>query len=741
MNTQSQKILPSLLLGLLLFCLALRPALASVHIEELLGRMCLEEKTGQMAMITLNAVSQGDLPYNPAEPHELDRQRLRRVVVTHGAGSVFNIGSHAFSAEHWRTIIAEMQRLAMEETRLRIPLLYGLDALHGMHFVYGATIFPHQIGLAATWNPALVRRAAAITAAEARAVSVPWLFSPAAEPGRNPVHARFYESFGEDPLLAAQLTAATVTGYHGGDGSEARVASCLKHFAGYALPQSGRDRSSAELAEHSLRELCMPPFVAGIGAGAESVMLNLSDISGVPVHGDRHLVQGLLKDELGFAGVVVSDWSAVEYLHNHHHVAATLDDAVALAVNAGVDLVMVPFDHRFPDQLAALVRQGRVPEARIDDAVRRILRLKVELGLFEDGGLAPDPPPPLAPPAARSLAREAATQSLVLLKNDRNILPLVHGSRILVTGPAADSLAMLHGGWSATWQGCETDSGFAAEGQSILQALRARLGEAAVLAAAAPEEAVARAGEADVIVLCLGEETYAEIFGNLDDLTLPRPQLDLARRLAASGTPVVLVLVEGRPRTLEDITEQMTAVLLAPLPGSEGGAALAAVLTGAAEPSGRLPYTYPVGPNALMTYDHRHSEAYAFSRLYPFGHGLAYTTFAYEDLSVANARLGCSDRLDVAVTVRNSGTRAGQEVVQLYVSDHYARIAPPVKRLRALDKINLAPGESRRLHFSLSPGELAFVDRDNRRLAEAGEFTVMVGSLQADFALTEDCRN
>lgn len=733
----------------LVLCLACwaAPVAAAPDIEALLQRMTLEEKTGQMTMIALNAVTRGEGLYEPAEPHALDMERLRRTIVEHHAGCLFNIATHGFPPAHWRTIIGAMQHMAMHETRLGIPLIYGLDALHGMHLAHGATIFPHQIGLAASWNPALVHQTAQVTAAEARAVSVPWLYAPAAEPGRNPVHARFYESFGEDTLLAAELTTATVAGYRA-QGPNGRVAATLKHYAGYSAPVSGRDRTTAELTERELREHYLPPFAAGIRAGAESIMLNLSDVAGVPVHGDRRLIQEVLKEELGFTGVVVSDWSAVDYLHGHHHVAASPDEAIALAITAGVDMVMVPFDHAFPAQLAELVRQGRVSRTRIDDAVRRILWLKVELGLFEHGGLASRPPPPIGDPAARALARQAATQSLVLLKNDKATLPLSPQSRLLVTGPAADSIAMLHGGWSDTWQGPAADASVQPGGPSIVQALRARLGEARVLFAPTPgkeadegERAGRLAAEADAVVLCLGEGPYAEIFGNIDDLTLPRPQLELAERLAAVGRPVILVLVEGRPRIITEIEQSMAAVLLAPLPGDEGGAALSDVLVGEAEPGGRLPFTYPAGPNALMTYDHRHSEEYAFARLYPFGHGLSYTTFDYEALRIDRDRLGCGDRLVVEVTVRNTGRRPGQEVAQLYVSDHFASIAPPIKRLRAFEKVWLRPGESRRLVFSISPRELTFVDRDNHSIAEAGSFSALVGDLRQDFTLTEDCRH
>jgi len=732
----------NILLCLTVLALLCEKAGAGTDIEALMARMTLREKIGQMAMITLNAVSKGQLPFNPAEPHELDPERLQRVIVDYNVGTVFNIGHHAFARDHWQAIITAMQDMATTRTRLKIPLLYGIDALHGMNFAFEATLFPQQIGLAATWNPDIVREAAKVTAYEARACAIPWVFTPNAEPGRNPVHSRFYESFGEDTHLAAVMTAATVDGLNAGDPAE-RAGATLKHFIGYSIPASGRDRAGADVSGHVLRETFVPPYVAGIKAGAQAVILNLSDLNGVPVHGDKRLVQELLKDELGFAGVVVSDWNAVDYLFFHHNVAPDSRKAIEMAVNAGIDLVMVPFDLGFVDVLEALVNEGKVSCARIDDAVHRVLTFKKELGLFE-GPVTPANRHPLyGSQAFKDVARRAAAESLTLLKNNRGVLPLARTSKVLVTGFAADSMAALNGGWSYTWQGVETDA--YVKGTTILAAIRDQIGAGNVVfvptlpdTADAIETAVQAAGQVDAVVVCLGETPYAEVFGNIEDLTLHRPQLELAKGLAQTGKPVVLVLTQGRPKIISEIDKAMDAIVLAYLPGNEGGRAIADVLFGKVNPSGKLPFTYPIGPNALIPYDHRRAEAYAFKALYPFGWGLSYTRFAYTNLAVTPERLDPQGRLTVCVDVKNTGERPGMEVVQLFTSDHFASIGPPVKRLRGFQKIGLAPGETKTVTFTLTAPDLAFVNAANRLVAEAGHFTLTVGQLTKTFALTSN---
>lgn len=716
---------------------------ARADVEALLARMTLREKIGQMTMITLNAVSKGQLPFTPKEPHEFDPERMRRVIVDCSVGTIFNIGHHAFSKSYWREIVTQLQAMAQKETRLKIPLLYGIDALHGMSFSTDATLIPHQGGLAATWNPALVEKAARITAYEARAAGIPWVFSPAAEPGRNPVHSRFYESFGEDPHLCEAMTTATVCGYTRADKAE-RVGATLKHFIGYSIPRTGRDRSGGDMAEHTLRDIFLGPYAAGIEAGARSVILNLSDLNGLPVHASRHWVQGVLKDELGFAGVVVSDWNAVDYLYFHHHVARDSREAIEQAVNAGIDLVMVPFDLTFVDHLESLVRQGRVPMARIDDAARRVLAFKAQLGLFEEQVLPESRYPLYGSQTFKHIARGAAAESLTLLKNTAKTLPLAKTARVLVTGFGADTMSALNGGWSYTWQGREADA-YNPEGVTILDAIRAEAGqEDRVVFVETPldrpqsvEAAVEAAKGVDAVVLCLGEEPYAEVFGNIDDLTMHPAMLDLARRLGESGKPVILVLTQGRPVVIGSIEKRMSAVLLAYLPGNEGGRAISDALYGRTNPSGRLPYTYPAGPSALFTYDHKYSEIYAHHVLYPFGWGMSYTDFSYENLLVTPDRLEPAGGLSVSVDVKNTGDRPGQEVVQLYVSDLYASVSPPVKRLKAFKKIALSPGEKQSVVFTLTARDLGFVDAANRLTAEAGEFAVSIGGLPSQpFVLT-----
>ena len=710
-------------------------------VETLLSQMTLKEKIGQMTMITLNAVSKGDLPFTPKEPHEFDPERLKRVITDYQVGTIFNIGHHAFSKSYWRQIVTELQNQTRTGTRLKIPLLYGVDALHGMSFSTDATFTPHQIGLAATWNPDLVRQASRITAYEARAAGIPWVFSPAAEPGRNPIHSRFYESFGEDPLLCAAMTAATVSGYTEADTYE-RVGATLKHFIGYTIPRTGRDRSGADMAEHMLRDIFLPPYAAGIKAGAQSVILNLADVNGLPIHGSRYWVQGVLKDELGFKGVVVSDWNSVDYLYFHHHVAKDSRQAIEQAVNAGIDLVMVPFDLTFVDHLESLVNEGRVAVTRIDDAVRRVLTFKKDLGLFEEPILPETRYPLYGSETFAAVSRRAAAESLTLLKNTNKTLPLAKTAKVLVTGFGADTMTTLNGGWSYTWQGREADA-YNPEGVTILDAIRAQVGEDHVVFVETAldrsdqiDSAVNAATGVDAVILCLGEIPYAEVFGNIDDLTLNPSQLELARRLGERGKPVIVVLTQGRPTIISTIEKKMDAILLAYLPGNEGGHAIADVLFGRVNPSGKLPYTYPAGPNALFTYDHKHSEIYSFHVLYPFGWGLSYTEFSYQNLRVSPNRLYPADTLTVSVEVTNTGDRPGQEVVQLFISDLYASISPPVKRLKGFQKVALSQGETQTVTFTLTAKDLAFVNAENHLTAEAGEFTASIGGLNEPFILT-----
>lgn len=716
----------------------------AARVRALLAAMTLREKVGQMTQLTIAAVAAG----KDAELR-LDPAKLRHALVDYGVGSLLNVSDTAMPVEWWHTTLRQVQAVAAQ-TRLKVPVVYGIDTIHGANYVTGATLFPQPLGMAATWNPELMLRGSQVAAAETRAAGIPWNFSPVLDVGRQPLWPRLYETFGEDSYLATVMGIATVRGYEGDDPAAAtRVGSCLKHYIGYSAPTSGHDRTPALLPESVLREHYLPPFAAAVKAGALSVMVNSGELNGIPGHVHGYLLKDVLRGELGFDGVVVSDWEDIKKLVSIHRVAATEKEATRLAVLAGIDMSMVPSELSFADLLVELVQEGAVPISRIDEAVGRILTMKVRLGLFDDPLRGLEAKTIVGSAEARQLALDAARESLVLLKNDQAVLPLAGSVRVLVSGPTADSLPALNNGWTLTWQGDRPEL-YPSDRPTVLGALRARLGAAQVehvpgvsydkeIDVAA---AVAAARRSDVVVVCLGELAYAETPGNIDDLALPDAQLRLAQALVATGKPVVLVLAQGRPRLIRTIAEGARAILLALNPGHEGGRAIVDVLFGDVNPSGRLPISYPRFANALRTYDHKAFEEQdtgfglkAYQPQFDFGAGLSYTRFEYTDLLLSAPSLPAAGRLGISVSVRNAGARAGSEVVQVYVSDHAASLTPPVKRLRRFAKLRLQPGESRALRFELPVSELGFVGPDNRRRLEPGTFSVLVGGLKQDFSV------
>jgi beta-glucosidase len=720
--------------------LAAGGASAQTRVDSLLARMTLEEKVGQMTQLTLAAVAAKGGPARDSV--RLDTAKLREALVDRHVGSLLNVVSGSLSVEGWHALIAQVQDVAVNRTRLGIPVLYGIDFVHGANYTRGGTIFPHNLGMAATFNPALARRAGEVTSDEAIASGLPWNFAPVLDVGRQPLWARFYETFGEDPLVASLLGREMVMGMQ----REGRVAATLKHYLGYGAPRTGHDRTPADLTRRSVREHFLPPFAAAVRAGARSVMVNSGEIDGEPLHASGYWLTDVLRGELGFTGVVVTDWQDVIFLHTRHRVAPTQKDAVRMAVQAGIDVSMTPLEFSFADHLLELVREGTIPESRIDESVRRILTLKAELGLLD----APLPDPALrerfATEAAAGAARQAARESITLLQND-GVLPLKKDARILVTGPAANSLTALNGGWTHTWQGTDA-SHFPPGPPTLLEAMLRRGSDVRYLGGSRFTDeidvaAVARAAaDADVAVIAIGEDAYAEWVGDIDDLTLPEPQLRLVEAIQATGTPVVLVLVEGRPRIVSRVAERACGVVMAYWPGMHGGDAIADVLFGDVNPSGRLPFTYPRHPNHLVTYDHVLTETLgagmdrrpdAFNPQWEFGHGLSYTTFAYSDLRVDKDELAPGDSLSVEVTVANTGARAGQETVLLFTRQHFASVTPPVRRLRAFQKVDLEPGASRTIKFRLSTDDLRFTSRDGRPTLEPGTFDVMAGGLKATF--------
>jgi beta-glucosidase len=713
-------------------------------VDSVMQKMTLTDKVGEMTQLSIDMISEGE-PYSLAEPHRLSEEKLKEVLVENRVGSILNVGGHAYTVEHWREIIRQIQDVAMNDKPTGIPVIYGIDTIHGANYTLGSTLFPQQIALAATWDTYFTKRGAEIGAYETRASYIPWSFSPVLDIGRDARWPRLWETFGEDVHLATKMGVAMVEGYQGDDaGAPHNVAATMKHFLGYSLPITGKDRTQAWIPERQLREYVLPTFKAATEAGALTVMINSGEMNGIPVHANKDILTGLLRDEMGFEGIAVSDWEDIIYLQSRHKVAKTYKDAIEMAVNAGVDMSMVPLDLQFPKLLKELVEEGKVPMERIDEAVRRILTVKFKLNLFEnpyyeEEGLYDK----FGSEEFANESYDAAVEAVTLLKNSNNILPLSKDSKILVTGPNANSLTALNGGWSRTWQG--TDPQYDTEGKpTILEALRSKMGRSSVSYVQGTsidsviniDEAVTAAKDNDVAVVVVGEAPYTEKPGDLTDLWLPEAQRELVASIAETGTPVVMILIEGRPRIVSDIEPKTEAVIMGYLPGDEGGNAIADILLGEANPSGKLPITYPRYPNDLVTYDHNYTDQIApnfgteaFNPQWEFGHGLSYTSFEYDNMQLNNSEFDSNGQTTVSIDVTNTGERSGKEVVQLYVSDLVASITPPVKRLRKFDKIQLAPGETKTVTFTLLPEDLAFVGKDNEWITEAGEFALHIGPI------------
>ncbi len=729
----------------------------SAQIEDLIRRMTIEEKVGQMTQLTIDMVTNGS-----DQKVEIDQAKLEKAVVKYGVGSILNVNNQALTLDHWHRIIGPIQQAA-HRTRLKIPVIYGIDTIHGANYIQGSTLFPQQLGMAATWNPALMQRASEIAAMETRAAGITWSFSPVLDVGRHAMWPRLWETFGEDPYLATVMGTAFVRGLEGDDLTSGRhVASSLKHYVGYSFPLTGRDRTPAYIPDHALREYFLPPFAAAVKAGARTVMVNSAEINGVPGHINKHLLTDVLKNELGFDGFIVTDWEDIKKLVTQWKVAADEKEATRLAVMAGNDVSMVPLSFSFSDHLVDLVKEKTVPMSRIDDAVRRILSVKFQLGLFDNAM----PDPSLRSNFGRAeypaTALQAARESIVLLQNRNNILPLSKDKKILVTGPTADSLISLNNGWTYVWQGSEP-SLYPRDKLTVRAAIAEKLGRGKVTFVqgtrivrrpGSPSNsnptnidqevdipaAVNAAKDADAVVLCLGEGSYTEHPGNIADLTLPEVQLKLAEAIIATGKPVVLVLVEGRPRVVSRIADKVDAVVAAFNPGNEGGRAIADVVFGDYNPDGKLPVTYPRSAGYFPTYDMPRYERVsggdaAFSPQWEFGTGLSYTTFEYSDLRLSSGSITRPDVLTVSFTITNTGRRAGKETVILYLRDEVAAVTPPAKRVRRFAKVHLDPGEMKNVTFIVGLEDLEYTGLDNRRVAEPGEFTVLVGGLSAKFTL------
>ncbi len=731
----------------------------TARIEALLKKMTLEEKVGQMTQLAIDQITSG-----ADQNIQIDQTKLEKAIGKYGVGSILNVNSQALSVDKWHEIIGAIQNESMK-TRLKIPNLYGIDSIHGANYVRDATLFPQEIGMAATWNPVLMQRAAEITAMETRAAAIPWSFSPVLDIGRQPLWARFWETFGEDPYLASVMGASFVRGLEGQNiADEKHVAASLKHYMGYSLPTSGRDRTPALIPENYLREYVMPPFAAAIKGGAHTVMINSAEINGIPGHVNKKILTDMLYNELKFDGFAVSDWEDIKKLVTFWKVAKDEKEATRMAVMAGIDMSMVPNDYSFADLLIELVKEKKVPMTRIDEAVRRILKVKYELGLFENPMPSQSARNNFGKPEYAQVSLQAARESLTLLKNDNSILPLSKNKKVLVTGPTADSLISLNNGWTWVWQGSEP-SLYQKDKMTIQQAIEQKVGKKnfefvqgtrIVRKAGSPsngtptdideevdiKKAVDEAKDSDVVVLCLGEGSYTETPGNITDLTLPETQLKLAEAVMATGKPVVVVMVEGRPRIINRIADKVPGILLALNPSSEGGTAIADVLFGDYNPNGKLPFTYPRNPNNLILYDHKlfETEETAFGNVankpqFEFGTGLSYTTFAYSNLKLSSDSIPMNGEITVSVDVKNTGGRAGKETVIVYLRDEVATLSPAGKRVKRFAKIYLQPNQSRTLTFKLNREDFSFINTDNKPMVEAGDFTVMIGSQSAKFAV------
>ena len=731
------------------------------QVEQTLKKLTLEEKIGQMMELVTDLFGAND----KNGVFYIDEHKTDSILSRYKIGSILNApNTCAPTAKQWEKYIAQIQKISMK--RIGIPCVFGLDQNHGSTYTQGGTLFPQNINVAATFNREIARRSAEATAYETRAVSVPWTYSPTVDLGRDARWPRIWENFGEDCYLSSEMGKAMVYGFQGEDPNnidQYHIATSMKHFMGYGVPWTGKDRTPAYISPADLREKHFAPFLAGLQAGALTVMVNSASVNGVPMHANKDILTGWLKEETGWDGVLITDWADINNLYTREMVAKDKKDALRIAINAGIDMIMEPYSCDACGYLVELVKEGKIPVSRIDDACRRVLRMKYRLDLFKNPTQKLKNYPKFGGEEFAKLALEGATESMVLLKNEGNILPLQHGKKILLTGPNANQMRCLDGGWSYTWQGHRADE-FAGKYNTIYEAFCNEYGKENVILNQGVtynekgkyweenepqiQGAVAAAKDADVIVACIGENSYTETPGNLTDLWLSENQRNLVKALAQTGKPVILVLNEGRPRLIADIEPLAQGIINILIPGNMGGDALANLVSGKSNFSGKMPYTYPKEINSLANYDFKKSEevgtmegAYDYNakitQQWGFGYGLSYTSYKYSNLKVSQSDFRHGDIIKVSVDVKNTGKVAGKESVLLFSSDLIASMVPDGRRLRAFDKVELQPGETKTMTFELKADDLAFVGWNGKWRLEEGDFKLMIADQSADIHCTD----
>ena len=731
------------------------------QVEQTLKKLTLEEKIGQMMELVTDLFGAND----KNGVFYIDEHKTDSILSRYKIGSILNApNTCAPTAKQWEKYIAQIQKISMK--RIGIPCVFGLDQNHGSTYTQGGTLFPQNINVAATFNREIARRSAEATAYETRAVSIPWTYSPTVDLGRDARWPRIWENFGEDCYLSSEMGKAMVYGFQGEDPNnidQYHIATSMKHFMGYGVPWTGKDRTPAYISPADLREKHFAPFLAGLQAGALTVMVNSASVNGMPMHANKDILTGWLKEETGWDGVLITDWADINNLYTREMVAKDKKDALRIAINAGIDMIMEPYSCDACGYLVELVKEGKIPMSRIDDACRRVLRMKYRLDLFKNPTQKLKNYPKFGGEEFAKLALEGATESMVLLKNEGNILPLQHGKKILLTGPNANQMRCLDGGWSYTWQGHRADE-FAGKYNTIYEAFCNEYGKENVILNQGVtynekgkyweenepqiQGAVAAAKDADVIVACIGENSYTETPGNLTDLWLSENQRNLVKALAQTGKPVILVLNEGRPRLIADIEPLAQGIINILIPGNMGGDALANLVSGKSNFSGKMPYTYPKEINSLANYDFKKSEevgtmegAYDYNakitQQWGFGYGLSYTSCQYSNLKVSQSDFRHGDIIKVSVDVKNTGKVAGKESVLLFSSDLIASMVPDGRRLRAFDKVELQPGETKTMTFELKADDLAFVGWDGKWRLEEGDFKLMIADQSADIHCTD----